>query len=454
MYILMFLLSILSFIALILGLINPKIVIKWGITAKKTRGKVLRFYGLLMILFFIAFVILTPEVTSKDQATQKVNGESEIVAKNEKEDETKRSAVKKSNKNTEIKADDEKVNSIGNSMGNIRNGGIAAKQGDWVYYMSGKNPAPIGISNVEEQGSKLYKMKLDGSNKKLLSTDHPAFINVIGDWVYYVNLYDNEIYKIRIDGKNKTKLTNGFEEYGYSQNSMIVKNNWIYFLRYYPDEESGSLFRMKSNGKEIKELRKNVSSFYISNDDTLYYISDISYISGDFYKANLDGSGEKVIKLKEPISNNFIVEENYIYYTQNYGRELVKVRTDGTNYNKFSIDTIMNDGPLNYKDGWIYLGLGKIKSDGTETQLIVPNNPEYRDQGTYDLTKDQAKNMDPNFNPNDLDLAIEVIKSADEVSIIDDWVFLGGGTAGVFRMKMDGSIIEKLDDFETNVEVQ
>lgn len=55
MDILFFLLFLLSFIAIIAGLIKPTAVIKWGVLDKRNRKKVLKFYGSGLILFFVLF---------------------------------------------------------------------------------------------------------------------------------------------------------------------------------------------------------------------------------------------------------------------------------------------------------------------------------------------------------------------------------------------------------------
>lgn len=61
-------LLLLSITALFVGLINPKIVIRWG--DKKTRGKVLLYYGLGTILFFVLFGI-SSDSTKESETTVK-----------------------------------------------------------------------------------------------------------------------------------------------------------------------------------------------------------------------------------------------------------------------------------------------------------------------------------------------------------------------------------------------
>lgn len=86
----------------------------------------------------------------------------------------------------------ENINTYGNTGSNIVNGGVAALQGDWIYYSSD------GLS----------KIRTDGTGWTLLSKDNCAYVNVIGDWIYYRNDSDSgHLYKIKTDGTARTALT-------------------------------------------------------------------------------------------------------------------------------------------------------------------------------------------------------------------------------------------------------
>ncbi|WP_206458888.1 hypothetical protein [Anaerovorax sp. IOR16] len=52
-----FLLSFVFFICLIIGLVKPKLVIKWGMEENKSRKNVLKYYGIGTIIFFILFTV-------------------------------------------------------------------------------------------------------------------------------------------------------------------------------------------------------------------------------------------------------------------------------------------------------------------------------------------------------------------------------------------------------------
>lgn len=64
------LLFLVSAITLLVGLVKPGIVIRWGDETKRTRGKVIKTYGVLMIGFFIAFGMLVDSTTIEESASK------------------------------------------------------------------------------------------------------------------------------------------------------------------------------------------------------------------------------------------------------------------------------------------------------------------------------------------------------------------------------------------------
>jgi len=127
------------------------------------------------------------------------------------------------------------LDTVGNTNGNINNGGFVAQQGDWLYY-----------SNYAD-GGKLYKIRSDLSENTKLCDDKVSSINVAGNCVYYIleeNNPNKGIYKIHTDGSEKTLL--------YKDRfiiSMIVLNNKVYGWNL-----SRCLYQMDTYAKEIKNL--------------------------------------------------------------------------------------------------------------------------------------------------------------------------------------------------------
>ena len=121
--------------------------------------------------------------------------------------------VEQANDGSQLDSDDEfsRGNITGNTTGNISNGGLAARQGEWIYY-----------SNSDD-GEKIYKIKTDGSEREKINDDYSGFINVVGDWIYYSNQDDaGKIYKIKTDGSGREKINDDYSWF------INVVGDWIY----------------------------------------------------------------------------------------------------------------------------------------------------------------------------------------------------------------------------------
>lgn len=87
------LIFLIAFICLILGLVKPKIVLRWCNENQKTRKNVLKYFGSLLIIFFVLVGITAPKSQPKVQAESKQENVKELSATNETK-ETKLSEIK------------------------------------------------------------------------------------------------------------------------------------------------------------------------------------------------------------------------------------------------------------------------------------------------------------------------------------------------------------------------
>lgn len=114
-----------AFIAIVLGLVKPKLVIRWGDEDKRTRGKVLKTYVTLLVVSFVLFgvtidknsdkqassdntVVNTEQKSDKSAKEKKVEKEEKVVWNTKEADSTKngnvRIAVKELKKNKDLKS--------------------------------------------------------------------------------------------------------------------------------------------------------------------------------------------------------------------------------------------------------------------------------------------------------------------------------------------------------------
>jgi hypothetical protein len=67
LFVLMFFLTPIFIFIFIVGLFKPSFVIKWGVLEKKTRKRVLMVYGPLVLISCVLFLVNTPELTAEEE---------------------------------------------------------------------------------------------------------------------------------------------------------------------------------------------------------------------------------------------------------------------------------------------------------------------------------------------------------------------------------------------------
>jgi|GEM_PF-2559951 len=228
---------------------------------------------------------------------------------------------------------------LGNTFGNINNGGYAAIKGEWIFYQ-----------NLND-GSKLYRIKTDGTSCSKLCDDKVAYINITGAWLYYSNIDDDRrIYKIRTDGTNRSKFSDNSYCLG-----VILAGDWIY----YRGSFSSIIYKINIDGSQFQKLGDEKGVFINVADDWVYFIKNRT----ELCKIRKDGTGSQKISSGKYISIN--VSGDFIYFRNgDDGDKLYKIQTDGKNRCKLCDD---NADSINVAGEWIYYA---NKSDGGKIYKI------------------------------------------------------------------------------------
>lgn len=362
---------------------------------------------ILTVIIGIVFMISGCEISSSnsiENVDSEINKENRTETSKDKEDKGDKVVNEPSSSNNEEentpKDNGTKLGGkiIGNTQGNISNGGLADEADGWVYFISSSDGSRFTCN--------LYKMRIDGSEKTKLSDKLVyGYINVVDGWVYFTAIeiigeeteFETSLWKIRIDGSESKKVAYGCKDVYITENYIFYSNGYeditvyrmghdgedvteltwgLSFIGLYDDwifvDMMNTLQKFKIDGTEKIDLNEDISEIIIV-DDWLYY-SNYSD-DGKIYRMKVNGS-EK-IKISDAQGYSFNAYKGWLYYT-NYSddRKIYKMRLDGTENIKLSDEA---GEYINIAGDWVFYKIyggpndGKLcrmRLDGSDWQLM------------------------------------------------------------------------------------
>ncbi|NFQ73566.1 DUF5050 domain-containing protein [Clostridium botulinum] len=244
---------------------------------------------------------------------------------------------------------------MGNSSSNILNGGFIIRDSEYIYYI-----------NRENGSGKIYRNKINGAEDRLLSSNTAEYLNVYGEYIYYVS--NGNIYRIRKDGSEEKLIREASASY------MTVCNDFIYHF----DKSKLGIYKVKIDGTSYSSVvsggKWRVDSQFVISGEWIYYTNyeDKSSI----YKIKIDGTGKE--KLNNIPCSQMSVIGSSIYYVSN--GNLYKISIDGSNNSLIYSGNIAN---INGYGNHIYY----IDNNDNETMYKMNLDGSYR----VKLTKKSVK---------------------------------------------------------------
>ena len=239
------------------------------------------------------------------------------------------------------------ANTEGNSIGNLNEHGLLAKQGDWIYF----NDSEVDL---------FRKQTTDESEREILGECNPYYINVLGEWIYYCEWSDKSLCKMKIDGSEKQILLDEYVDYVY------VEDDWIY---YKGNEDNNSILcRMRTDGSENEKIFDDAYCVY---QGRIYYKKEVPNSEYQLCSISIGGSDEKVLVNGRIRYLN--IDDDWIYYRgddEDYC--LYKMKIDGTE--KTCLTTVSASNIIVW-DEWIYF-IAYDEDDELETDMIYRINKD------------------------------------------------------------------------------
>lgn len=236
---------------------------------------------------------------------------------------------------------------IGNTVGNIFNGGNVVYQEGWLYY-----------GNFSDN-NKLYKISADGSGKTKLTDDQIGYLNAADGWIFYLNMSDYRVYRIRTDGTERTKLND-------TDSSIVcIMDGWVYYGGF-----NGEVYKMKTDGSGATKIDMETTLKFCAADGWIYYRD---HVINNICKVRTDGSEYTKLIDGSVFGDLYDVADGWIYYTRKDG--LYKMQADGGSKTKLADSNATIIDNLNVYGDWIYFisisssdrsKLYKMRTDGSE----------------------------------------------------------------------------------------
>jgi len=305
------------------------------------------------------------------------------------------SKIKKPNLPTPVSSNkpttkNEKINTVGNTSGNILNGGYAAQQGNWVYFnCKGLYKAMLDMRtgwkkicddaeplNINVIGNdvyytymnNLYRISTNGENKIKLSDDSIRNLLATSTDLYYINNADDKIYKMNLNTNSKAALSDGF------CSRFTLDNDWIFYTGFSLEDKCSMIYKMKLDGSNKTKLVTTISDYVTPHNDFLYFVEfDMETIT--IFRSKLDILNKE--KLYDDANGNLNFLGNYLLYIDR-NNTLKKINTNNLNENtsiELNKHSILSHSNILVIDNYILLhnpinnGIYKINTNGTIEQI-------------------------------------------------------------------------------------
>ncbi|MGF7184652.1 hypothetical protein GGQ84_000736 [Desulfitispora alkaliphila] len=198
-----------------------------------------------------------------------------------------------------------------------------------------------------------------------------SFIEVSGEWVYYINKADNHsIYKCKKDGSEKTKINN------VPSGCLNLIGDSIYYIKANSVDLSRPLHHIKGELRKVNLVdasdnvlfdEKAISSLN-HYGDTLFFCSGKNICS-----INIPEDNFRIITTTEDSPQCLNIIDHWIYYIDNFGEKICRIATEGSTQEVVYISNNKNLNNLIIYSEYLYFTRNKdlVKTDLTGNNPII-----------------------------------------------------------------------------------
>ncbi len=244
---------------------------------------------------------------------------------------------------------------IGNSVGNIKNGGYIVKYKDDYLYTNSLDY------------DHLYIVDQEGKNYSVAGGHYYYEMNLYGDDIYYTSGAPGWIWKFSIENKTNKIIVMDLAS------NLIVSNNRMFYIRS-RDNDWGKLYSCNLNGKDRRLLAENVGNFCVDHG-MIFYCDSENNNSLTCMQVN----GEEKRKINSSYARDINATDRFlVYFDHNREDKMFRLDLEDETEECISANACWN---LNLSDGWVYYrnqtehgNLYRIHCESGEEQKIADGN--------------------------------------------------------------------------------
>lgn len=168
----------------------------------------------------------------------------------------------------------------------------------WIYYNVVEPSSDFSNKN------NIYRMKLNGDGKVLLTESSNKSFEVEGEWIYYEGYgsFGSTIMRMKLDGTKKKEMV--FDS-SFITDKYIIDDGWLYFHRY--DIICRVPLKKNVKASELKEIVKLENygaclDYFIVHKGWVYYCDEAKNIQDDYgfpvsilQRVRIDGKDNMVV---------------------------------------------------------------------------------------------------------------------------------------------------------------
>jgi len=213
-----------------------------------------------------------------------------------------------------------KPQNAGNTIVNLLNYGAVANDDNSVYYIASKG-AQVSLN----------KKDISSGENLVIGNLMCLFLNVVDDYIYYVDAADSTIHKTDLFGRHDEKLSD------YKADFLFVLQGKIYALGNESDIKTDNLFSMNNDGSDFNVLSNdNINIMYFDNKE-IYY-SAFGEEQMLLYKIDMDGCNKEILSQSRNDQSVRGVETGEWFYIYN-GKLFYLTVAGGSTIRKFDLST-------------------------------------------------------------------------------------------------------------------